>query len=91
MESDKYRSGNERYTRCNSKSNASIEWDDELKQYYIQYKKKQKQHIKFWSEDEKSFRSKIIINKKYNFSRATYWQKIWKHQVCGKLISEKLE
>ena len=70
-------------------SNASIEWDDELKQYYIQYNQNGATYM-LWSEDEKSLEAKLSLIDKYNLAGAAYWQKDMETSNIWKIISEKL-
>ena len=70
-------------------SNASIEWDDELKQYYIEYDQNGATY-KLWSEDEKSLEAKLSLIDKYNLAGAAYWQKDMETSNIWKIISEKL-
>ena len=55
-------------------SNAEKKWDDELKQYYVEYNdgsnKKQ-----IWIEDLKSLKEKISIIKEKNLAGVGSWKK----------------
>lgn len=58
-------------------------WDDELKQYYVEYKMNNTVY-RMWIEDEKSITEKLNLIKKYELAGAAFWEKdretenIWK-------------
>ncbi len=70
-------------------SNATTIWDNELKQYYIEYNQNGAKY-KVWSEDEKSLEAKLSLIEKYNLAGAAYWQKDMETANIWKMISEKL-
>lgn len=49
-------------------------WDEDLKQYYVEYEKKGKKY-KMWIENEKSIGEKINLAKKYNLAGISFWEK----------------
>lgn len=49
-------------------------WDDELKQYYIEYQEK-KSTYKMWVEDKESIKEKIGLAKKYDLAGIAFWEK----------------
>ncbi len=55
-------------------ADAEKQWDDELKQYYIEY---MRGNIKYqmWIEDAKSITEKLGLIKKYNLAGGAYWEK----------------
>ena len=55
-------------------SDASIEWDDTLKQNYAEYKQNGATY-RVWIEDIKSIREKLLLINKYNLSGASFWAK----------------
>lgn len=69
--------------------NVIKKWDDELKQYYVEYEKNGANY-KVWLEDEKSLSEKISLIDKYNLAGAAYWQKDMETEAIWKMISEKL-
>lgn len=49
-------------------------WDEELRQYYVEYEKKGKKY-KMWIENEKSIGEKINLAQKYNLAGIAFWEK----------------
>lgn len=49
-------------------------WDEELKQYYIEYTNKNDKY-QMWVEDEKSITEKLKLINKYNLAGGAYWEK----------------
>lgn len=49
-------------------------WDDELKQYYVEYKMNNTVY-RMWIEDEKSITEKLNLIKKYELAGAAFWEK----------------
>lgn len=49
-------------------------WDEDLKQYYVEYEKKGKKY-KMWIENEKSIGEKMNLAKKYNLAGIAFWEK----------------
>lgn len=64
-------------------------WDEDLKQYYVEY---QKNGIiyKMWIEDEKSITEKFKLMKEYNLAGAAYWQKDFETQNIWEVIDEQI-
>lgn len=54
-------------------SNATKTWDEDLQQYYVEYKKGGVTY-KIWVEDEKSIEAKLDLVSKYNLGGAAYWE-----------------
>lgn len=70
-------------------SDATKVWDDDLKQYYVEYTKDQKKY-KIWVEDEKSIENKLDLVEKYNLAGAAYWEKDRETEDVWNIISQKL-
>ena len=70
-------------------SDAAKVWDDDLKQYYVEYTKDQKKY-KIWVEDEKSIENKLDLVEKYNLAGAAYWEKDRETEAVWNIISQKL-
>ena len=49
-------------------------WDEEKKQYYIDYSS-EKYRYQMWIEDEKSITEKLTLINKYNLAGGSYWEK----------------
>ena len=71
-------------------SNASKEWDDNLKQYYVQYEK-DRAIYRMWVEDEKSIKEKLSIIKEKGLQGAGFWVKDFEKESVWNLIKENLE
>ena len=69
-------------------SNAKKTWDDDLKQYIVEYTKDGKKY-KIWVEDEKSIEAKLSLIEKYNLAGAAYWKKDGETSAVLDLISIK--
>lgn len=55
-------------------NNAEKQWDDKLKQYYVEYK--EGAHTKkMWIEDEESLKEKISLIRNYNLGGVASWEK----------------
>lgn len=70
-------------------NNASKTWNDELKQYIIEYTKDNTKY-KIWLEDEKSIESKLSLVQKYKLAGAAYWQKDAETNGVWDIVSNKL-
>ncbi len=68
---------------------ASKTWDDELKQYVVEYTKDEVLH-KVWLEDEKSISAKLDLVSEYELAGAGYWAKDREPNSIWNVISEKL-
>lgn len=49
-------------------------WDEELKQYYVEYEEDGKTY-KMWVENEKSVGEKINLANQYNLAGIAFWEK----------------
>ena len=55
-------------------STVERKWNDELKQYYVEYKMNNTVY-RMWIEDEKSITEKLNLIKKYELAGAAFWEK----------------
>ena len=58
----------------NIPENQVATWDDELKQYYVEYEEDGATY-KMWLENERSVGEKINLAKKYNLAGIAFWEK----------------
>lgn len=70
-------------------SNATKNWDDNLKQYVAEYTKDGKKY-KVWMEDEKSIEAKLSLVNQYQLAGAAYWAKDRESNDIWNVVSEKL-
>jgi len=70
-------------------SNVSKEWNDELKQYYVEYMQAGKTY-KMWIEDETSIRHKVSLVNKYNLAGVASWEKDRETQNIWDVIKEEI-
>lgn len=71
-------------------SNVNKEWNEDLKQYYVQYTEGGKTY-KMWVEDETSIRHKVSLVKKYNLAGVASWEKDRETQNVWNVINEELK
>ena len=69
--------------------NASRTWDDELKQYYIEYAEDGAIN-KIWAEDEQSISAKLSLIEEYNLAGASFWEKDREPDSIWTLVSQTL-
>lgn len=69
---------------------ASRTWDDELKQYYIEFVENGVTN-KIWAEDEESIKAKLSLISEYNLAGAAFWEKDREPDSIWNVISEVLE
>jgi len=69
--------------------NATITWDDSLKQNYAEYTKNGKTY-KMWIEDTKSLTYKLNLVNTYNLAGASFWAKDREPEEIWGTISEIL-
>ena len=79
-------------TMMNTKipTNVEKQWDDTLKQYYIEYKSG-KDTIKMWIEDGDSIKEKVSLVTKYNLGGTSCWRKDMETSNVWTIIREELE
>ncbi len=71
-------------------SNVEKEWNDSLKQYYVEYKKGGATY-KIWVEDEKSLEEKLNLVSKYNLGGASYWEYGRASSSIWNLVANKIK
>ena len=65
-------------------------WNDELKQYYIEYEESGMKY-QIWIEDEKSIEAKLNLAFQYNLAGASFWTKDWEKDDIWDNINRRLE
>ena len=71
-------------------SNVNKEWNEELKQYYVEYKEDGATY-KMWIEDEKSIEAKVGLVKQYNLAGTAAWEKDRETENIWTIIKQGLE
>lgn len=71
-------------------NNVEKQWDDTLKQYYIEYKSG-KDTIKMWIEDGTSIKEKVSLVTKYNLGGTSCWRKDMETSNVWSVIRNELE
>lgn len=71
-------------------NNVEKQWDDTLKQNYIEYKSG-KNTIKMWIEDGSSIKEKVSLVTKYNLGGTSAWRKDMETSNIWTIIREELE
>lgn len=64
-------------------------WDDDLKQYYVEFEEDGITY-KIWVEDEESIKAKLSLIEEYGLAGAAYWTKDMETDSIWDLISETL-
>ena len=70
--------------------NISKKWNDELKQYYVEYVQGGKTY-KMWIEDEESIKNKVSLVKQYNLAGVSSWEKDRETENVWNVIKEQLD
>ena len=70
-------------------SNLEKTWDDNLKQYYVEYTENGALH-KMWIEDTTSISAKLDLIGKYKLAGAAYWEKDRESPEVWSIVKEKL-
>ena len=70
-------------------SNVEKKWDENLKQYYVEYEDNGVT-CKMWIEDETSFKAKLDLVKEYNLAGAAYWTKGMEKDSIWEIVAETL-
>lgn len=73
----------------NLPSNVERKWDENLKQYYVEYEQDGYTY-KMWIEDEESIKAKFDIMHKYNLAGAAYWQKDFESANIWNIVKEEI-
>lgn len=68
---------------------ASKVWDDDLKQYYIEFEEDGIRN-RIWAEDKESIKAKLSLIKEYNLAGAAYWEKDRETNSIWDVISQEL-
>lgn len=71
-------------------NNVEKQWDDDLKQYYIEYKSG-KDTVKMWIEDGTSIKEKVSLVSKYNLGGTSCWRKDMETSNVWTIIREELK
>ena len=72
-----------------SPANVEKKWNDNLKQYYIEYTQNGAVY-KMWIEDLKSISAKLDLINKYKLAGAAYWEKDRESPEVWDIVKEKL-
>ena len=64
-------------------------WDDNLKQYYVEYEEKNTTK-KMWVEDLESIKAKIELITKYNLAGSAAWEKDREDPEVWSVINQEL-
>lgn len=70
-------------------NNVNKEWNEELKQYYVEYKENGATY-KMWIEDEKSIEAKVGLVKQYNLAGTAAWEKDRETENIWTIIQQEL-
>ena len=68
---------------------ATKTWDDDLKQYYIEFVEDGRTNM-LWVEDDESIREKLSLVQEYGLAGAAYWEKDRETDSVWSVISEAL-
>lgn len=71
-------------------SNVQKTWDDNVKQYYVEYTQNGATY-KMWLEEEESIKAKFALMKQYELAGAAYWQKDFETDSLWDIIAEELK
>lgn len=65
-------------------------WDDNAKQYYVEYNK-DKATFKMWIEDQESISKKMDLVNSYNLAGAGFWEKDRENNEVWNIVKNKLK
>lgn len=68
---------------------ATRQWNNDLKQYYVEYQKNGTNY-KMWIEDENSIEEKFVLMHNYNLAGAAYWQKGMEKEGIWELVEKEI-
>ena len=68
---------------------ATRQWNNDLKQYYVEYQKNGTNY-KMWIEDENSIEAKFVLMHNYNLAGAAYWQKGMEKEGIWELVEKEI-
>lgn len=71
-------------------SNVERKWNEDLKQYYVEYEQNGVTY-KMWLEEEESIKAKFALMKDYNLAGAAYWQKDFEKASIWDIVSEEIK
>lgn len=71
-------------------SNVEKKWNEDLKQYYVEYEQNGVTY-KMWLEEEESIKAKFALMKQYNLAGAAYWQKDFEKASIWDVIAEEIK
>ena len=71
-------------------SGVEKKWDEELKQYYVEYEQNGTTY-KIWMEEEESITAKLDLVEKYNLAGASFWTKDREMPEIWNIVKEKLQ
>ena len=71
-------------------SNVEKKWNENLKQYYVEYEQNGTTY-KMWLEEEESIKAKFALMKEYNLAGAAYWQKDFEKASIWDVIAEEIK
>lgn len=71
-------------------SNVEKKWNEDLKQYYVEYKQNGVTY-KMWLEEEESIKAKFALMKEYNLAGAAYWQKDFEKASIWDVVAEEIK
>jgi spore germination protein YaaH len=74
----------------NIPNNASKEWLEDAKQYFVQYESGGYTY-KIWVEDEESFKTKLLLVNEYKLAGAAYWRKDMESSKVWDIVKEVLD
>lgn len=71
-------------------SDVQKQWNEDLKQYYVEYEQNQKKY-KMWIEDETSIKYKVSLVNQYELAGVASWEKDRETENIWNIIKEELK